>query len=72
MVYCGNISVSSTFVSVSSTIIERISKLWKECQLNRAKPREVKDNSYNSYNTYKLSKKTNGKGARHSCYLSPH
>ena len=36
----------------------------KECQLNRAKPREVKDNSY------RLSK-TNAKSAKHS-YLSPH
>ena len=30
----------------------------KECHLNRAKPREVKDNSY------ELSKKTNGKKAQ--------
>ena len=36
----------------------------KECQLNRAKPREVKDNSY------RLSK-TNAKSAKHT-YLSPH
>ena len=35
----------------------------KRCELNRAEPREVKDNSY------KLSK-TNGKNAKHNCLFS--
>ena len=51
MLFQGNISISSTFVSASKTIIERTLALAivqaNECQLNCAKPREVKDNFYN-------------------------
>ena len=46
MVCCGNISVSSIFIFASKEIIERTFKLATVCQLNRAKPREVKDKSY--------------------------
>ena len=42
----------------------RASNCSRECQLNRAKPREVKDNSQNFL-------KTKGKSAKHS-YLPPH
>ena len=59
IVFCENISVSSTFVSTPKTIIERSLKLAIV-----AKSREVKGNSY------KLSK-TSGKSVKYSC-LPPH
>ena len=47
MLCWGNGSVSSTFVSTSLTIIAGTIRLetMQECQLNRAEPREVKENS---------------------------
>ena len=74
MVYCGNISASRDFASGPKTISRRTFKLvtvqksanWTgQCQVNREKPREIKDNSCN------FLKKTIGKIAKHS-YLSPH
>ena len=66
MVCCGNIYISSTFVSASKTIIERTFKLTtvKECQLNRPKTWEVKDRSYKYF-------KINSKSIKHSS-LPPH
>ena len=44
----GNNSVPNTFVATAKAIIAgtfKLAKCAKKCQLNRAKPREVKDNS---------------------------
>ena len=48
MLCWGNNSVPSTFVATAKTIVAgtfKLAKCVKKCQLNRAKPWEVKDNS---------------------------
>ena len=44
---CGSISISRTCDSTSKKFMKRTSKLAtvQECQLNRTKPREIKDGS---------------------------
>ena len=46
---CGSISVSRTFTSISKDIHKKnlqAGNYAKECQLNRARPRELEDKSY--------------------------